>query len=109
MDGLCNRLLSMRSEKWSRLSGKGCNRDRAEIGEIPIPPRGGVEQLTRIGLLRMCQDFRRGSLFDNAAMLHHGDMIADLRGHAQVVGDEQERDSKPGLDLIEQVQNLRLH
>src|SRR6059058_4130911 len=100
-------LLRTRSEKCSRLSGSGCNRDGPEIGEIPISSRGGVEQLARIGLLRMCQDLRRGSLFDDAPTLHHGDMIADLRGHAQIVGDEQERDSKPGLDFIEQMQNLR--
>ena len=77
-----------------------CIRDRAG---------GGFEQLPRVGLLRMGQDLRRRSLFDDAAMLHHGDVVADLGRDAQIVGDEQQRDAEPGLDFVEQFQHLRLH
>ena len=62
-----------------------------------------------VGLLRIGQDLRRRSLFDDAAVLHHGDVVADLRGDAQIMGDEQQRDAEPGLDLVEQFQHLRLH
>ncbi len=42
-------------------------------------------------------------------MLHHSDVVADLRRDAQVVGDEQQRDAEPVLDFVEQLQHLRLH
>ena len=57
----------------------------------------------------MGQDLRRRALFDDAAMLHHSDVVADLRRDAQIVGDEQQRDAEPGLDFVEQFQHLRLH
>ena len=62
-----------------------------------------------IGLLRVGQDLRRRALFDDPAMLHHGNVVADLRRDAQIVGDEQQRDAEPGLDFVEQFQHLRLH
>ena len=49
------------------------------------------------------------ALFHDPAMLHHGDVVADLRGDAQIVGDEQQRDAEPVLDFVEQFQHLRLH
>jgi len=42
-------------------------------------------------------------------MLHHGNIVADLRGDPQIMGDEQQRNAEPALDFIEQFQNLRLH
>ena len=52
---------------------------------------------------------RGGALFDDAAILHHRDVVADLRGDTQIMGDEQQRDAEPGLDLVEQFQHLGLH
>jgi hypothetical protein len=43
------------------------------------------------------------------ARLHHGDVVADLRGDAQIVGDEQHRQTEAGLEVFEQLQHLRLH
>ncbi len=57
----------------------------------------------------MGQHLRRRALFDDAAMLHHRDVVADLRRDAQIVGDEQHGDAEPGLDFVEQFQHLRLH
>lgn len=37
-----------------------------------------------------------GAGFDHRAVLHHQDAVADLRGHAQIVGDEQDRQAEPG-------------
>ena len=54
-------------------------RHRPEIGEIPPPTGRGVKQGAGIGLLRFCEDFRGRTLFDDAAVLHDGDIIADLR------------------------------
>ena len=57
----------------------------------------------------MGQHLCRRALFHNPAMLHHGDVVADLRRNAKVVGDEQQCDAEPGLDFIEQFEHLRLH
>src|SRR6266852_9070959 len=84
-------------------------RDGAEIRKIPLPAGGGVKQLPGVGLLRICQDLRGRSLFDDAAMLHHRDIVADLRCNTQIMGDEQQGDAEPGLDLVEQFEHLRLH
>src|ERR1700738_1406052 len=65
-------------------------RHRPEIRKIPAPPGGGVEQLPRIGLLRIGQDLARRALFEDAALLHHGDVVADLRRDAQIMCDEQQ-------------------
>ena len=85
------------------------HRHRPEIREIPAASGGGVEQRAGIGLLRMGQHLRRRALFHDPAMLHHGDVVADLRRDAKIVGDEQQRDAEPGLDFVEQFEHLRLH
>ena len=41
--------------------------------------------MSRIGLLRICQDLRRCSLLDDATVLHYGNIVADLRRNAQIV------------------------
>ena len=82
---------------------------RPEIGKIPAAAGRGVEQGAGIGLLRMGQHLGGRALFDDAAVLHHSDIVADLRGDAQIVGDEQQRDAEPLLDLVEQFEHLRLH
>jgi hypothetical protein len=43
----------------------------------------------------------RRSLFDDAAVLHHGHIVTDLRGDAQIMGNEQQCDTEPGLDFVE--------
>ncbi len=43
------------------------------------------------------------------AALHHRDAIADLRRHAQIMGNEQHRQAEPRFEVFKQVQNLRLH
>src|ERR1700735_4235877 len=80
-----------------------------EIGEIPAASGRGVEQGAGIGLAWFVEALRGRTLFDDPALLHHGDVIADLRGDAQIVGDEQDRNPKPRLNLVEQLQHLRLN
>ena len=78
-----------KATKQSRIIGSGsaCTRcrHRPEIGKIPASSGRGVKQGTGIGLLRICQDSRRRSLFDNAAFLHHCYIVADLRSDPQIV------------------------
>ena len=57
----------------------------------------------------MGQHLRRRSLFHNPAMLHHGDVVADLCRDAKIVGDEQQCNAQSLLDFVEQFEHLRLH
>ncbi len=43
------------------------------------------------------------------AEVHHGDPIADVLDDGQVVGDEQQRQTVAGLEILEQVEHLGLH
>ena len=40
-------------------------------------------------MLGRAEDTVRGAVFDDAALTHHRELVADLAGHAQVVGDEE--------------------
>src|SRR3984957_20574320 len=82
---------------------------RPKIGEIPATSVRGVEQGACMGLSWFGEDLRGRALFDDPALLHPGDVIADLRGDAQIVGDEQDRNAKPRLNPVEQLQHLRLN
>src|SRR5438270_238664 len=88
---------------------RASKRHGAEIGEIPTASGRGIEQRTGICLSRMRKDLRRWTLFHDPAVLHYGNVVADLRRDAQVMGDEQQRDTEPRLDFVEQLQHLRLY
>ena len=49
------------------------------------------------------------ALLDDLALLHHADLLRDLAHDAEIVGDEQKRHAKPLLDVLQQLDNLRLH
>ena len=48
-------------------------------------------------------------LFDDPALVHDGHFIAEIAHHAQVVGDKEQGEVEVGLQLAEQVEDLRLH
>ena len=41
--------------------------------------------------------------------MHHRDLVADLRRHAKVMGDEQHRQVQARTDVVQQFQHLLLH
>ena len=51
---------------------------------------------------------RGRTAFDDPPFLHHRDFVADLAGDAQIVGDEDHRHAGLPLDLVQQLQDLRL-
>jgi hypothetical protein len=50
---------------------------------------------------------RRG--LDNAPKIHHGDTVADMAHHAEIVRDEQHRQAEPVLKIEQQVDDLGLN
>jgi hypothetical protein len=51
----------------------------------------------------------KGELLDDPAEVHHDDPVTEVPHHAQVVGDEQVRQTCASLKLAEQVDDLGLH
>jgi hypothetical protein len=74
-----------------------------------VPPRDRGEELARIGVLRVAEQRRGRAVIDDAAPMHHGQSVADLRRNPQIVGDEQHRQAEALADLGEQPKDLRLN
>ena len=71
---------------------------------------GALSNSARVYSCCGAREHRRGrAVLDHLALVHHGDAVADLRGDAQVVGDEQHREIEALADLVEQLEHLRLH
>ena len=49
------------------------------------------------------------SVLDNLALAHHGHGVADLRGHTQVVCNEEQGEVEVLPDIVKQFENLGLH
>ena len=71
--------------------------------------RLGREQRPRIGMGGRGEDARDGSGLDDAALLHHRDVVGDLAHDVEVVGDEQHRHAVARLQALQQLEDLRLH
>jgi hypothetical protein len=57
---------------------------------------------------RFSEEGIRGSHLDNLAQIHDSDSITDVSHHRQIVGYEEIGESEAGLELVEQVEDLRL-
>src|ERR1700690_3615513 len=68
----------------------------------------GVEQAPGVGMRGSPEDVVLGAEFDQAAGVHHGDAVGDLRNHCQIVGNEKHSQAELGAQLGEQFKNLRL-
>ena len=71
--------------------------------------RLGGEQFARIGMLGRGEHALDRAALDDLALVHHADAVGDLAHDAEVVGDEQHRHAEPGLRVLEQLEDLRLH
>src|SRR5437764_7797362 len=65
---------------------------RRELAEFPVPAGRGGEQRLGVVVLGRAEDLLGRAVFDDPALAHHRDVIADLSGDPQVVGDEQHRE-----------------
>ena len=71
---------------------------QALLSAVPVPDptlRGTVDLLT-------C------ALLDDLAQVHHRDLVTEVPDHAQVVGDEHERDAEVAAQVLQQVHHLGL-
>ena len=68
----------------------------------------GVDELSRVGLLRVLVDAFRWAELDDFAVVHHGHHVGHEFHDAQVVADEDVGEAAFVLQFFEQVQDLGL-
>src|SRR5262245_28666108 len=62
----------------------------------------------RVGMLGFVEQLAYGRVLDDPARVHHGDAVAHLGHDAEVVGDEDEGHARLALDVLEEIEILRL-
>src|SRR5436189_813262 len=61
------------------------------------------EKLPRVSFARMIEQRGGRSLFDDLPRLHHDQPVAELAGHPQVMGDEDDGEAEPFSQVFQQV------
>ena len=82
-------------------------RDRVQ-GLLAAELRHRAEQGARVRVLGGVEQLPHRRLLDDLAGVHHGDLVAHLRDDAQVVGHEDQGHARLALDVLEEVEVLRL-
>ena len=86
---------------------------RADSGSVAaigaIHTRHRLQQHARIRMLRRREQFAGVAALDRLAMAHHHDAIRHPRDHAHVVCDQNQPRASLALQLVHQVEHLRLH
>ncbi len=70
--------------------------------------RHGGEQRLRVGMLRRGEQRLLVGVFDDAAEIHHGDVVADVLHHGEIVRDEQVSEAELVLQVHHEIEDLRL-
>ncbi len=87
----------------------GLDDDRCRVvGARRIALRLRRQQLLGIAVLRLGEDVLGGAFLDDLAALHDVDALGHLADDAEVVGDEQQRHAHLALQLLQQLEDLRL-
>jgi hypothetical protein len=81
-------------------SGRRIRWEGTEIGKIPAFAGSRVQQLARVFLLRILQDASSGAILDDSAILHNGDIVADLSCDAEIMSDEEDCNLKALLEAV---------
>ena len=82
--------------------------DSAPLGLADAVARERAEQAQRVRVLRVLEDGRGVALLDDLAGVHHPDPVAQRPDDAEVVGDEQDRGVRLGLERPDEVEHARL-
>ncbi len=76
---------------------------------VGIRPGHRGEQRLGVGMKRLRKNIRRPPELHNPAGVHHGHPVAEMPDDIQVVRHEKEREPELLLQVLEQVEHLRLH
>ena len=81
---------------------------------LPLLHRAGIrnrnrgQERLRVVVLRIRVDLLRRADLDELALVHHGDPVAHRADDGEVVRDEEVREAEVPLEVLEQVEDLRL-
>ena len=75
---------------------------------LRVRHRHGGEQRLGIGMLRIAVELARVGQLDDAAEIHHRHAVGNVLHHGEIVGDEQIGQVELGLQILQQVDHLRL-
>jgi hypothetical protein len=78
------------------------------LGALRIRDRDRGEQRLRIRMARMLVQRRAAGHLHDLSEIHDGNTIRDMFHDRQIVSDEQIRETELLLQILQQVQNLRL-
>ena len=67
------------------------------------------QQLLRVGMLRRVEEGLGIGLLQELSLPHHRDAVAHLAHHGEIVADEQQGQAGRVAQVLQQVQDLRLH
>ena len=73
-----------------------------------VQPRHGVQQRAQIGMPRPRQQRLAAAALHHPAAIQHHHVVGHVGDHAEIVGDEQDRHLELLLELLHQLQDLRL-
>src|SRR5437867_8816165 len=73
-----------------------------------IDARDGAQEPLRVGVERLLEQLADGRFFDDLRAVHHDDPLRGLRDHAHVVCDQQDRHPQLRLQLVQELEDLRL-
>ena len=80
----------------------------ALLGIVDIRGGDGGKQRLGIRVQRADEELLGGSRFHQLAQIHDADIMGNMPHHGKVVGDEQEGQAMLLLQLLDEVQDLRL-
>ena len=97
--GALSNACGQRGRKWQPCGGAssdggdpGIGGSRCERGAVE--PRDRAQQPPGVGMPRVVEDLVQRALLDDAARVHHQHAVGDLGDHAEVVGDQDDRQSR---------------
>ena len=73
-----------------------------------VEPRDRAEQAPGVRVLRVVEELALRPVLDDAARVHHGDVVGDVGDDAEVVRDQDHRRVEVVLELVDQLDDLRL-
>ena len=100
---------------------RAARRQLGRVGRVAGQPRRGVpgghvadpgegrRQGAGVGVQRVGEDLVGGPVLDHAPGVHHGDPVAEVGQHRQVVADHQQPDVEVADQSLEHVEHLGLH
>ena len=81
---------------------------RSRVALCPGRPRDGRQQRVRVRVTRRAVQVLDLGHLDDLAEVHHRDAVADVLHDREVVGDEEVGQAELALEVLEQVDDLRL-